>query len=95
MSNVDKFVYYTIAKQLSIAKAIVDKIKQPAVLFDRAFIFDHVIMVDTIRVEVDPNGRQAILSASAQNTFTFPDYCRLLPAGYRYEKVDDIVKLIS
>ncbi|KAL7742982.1 hypothetical protein ACLKA6_011349 [Drosophila palustris] len=88
MSNVDKFVLFTIAKQLTIAKTVVNSTR-PVVLFDRSFLTDHVIMVDKIRVEVDAAGRHAILSAGAQNAFTFSDYCRFLPPGYNYLKAND------
>lgn len=82
MQSVQDFVRFTLIKQLEVAKKARDIDNRERILFDVTFEAISTRMVGQYRIDVDAQGREAILSAGAQATFTADIYLQYAPSDY-------------
>lgn len=73
-----RFVFATLQKQLEIARNVRDMQNSDYILFDPNFVCNTTKMVGKFRVEVDKDGREAILSYGAQKSFNVEKYMNFM-----------------
>lgn len=88
-----RFVYATLQKQLEIARNIRDVQNADRILFDPSFVTKSIRMINQYRIEVDADGREAILSYGAQRSFNVDKYMSFMVGQPDVIRNGSIVKL--